>query len=582
MEVTAYFDNDKSALVTDYVTDPEEGTEVTMDLREVEVSYTFRGVTKSDTLELGENGEDPVRHRELLRIEITGELIKKEYVEGDVFDPAGLTVTAYYNNGKSNVIGDEEGERFDVIPSGGLGLTDTTVTISYTEREITKTGTCEITVIPGNEIFISTKEELIQFRDDVNGGNPYEGMIVHVVNDIDLEGNENDQWIPIGTYENPFRGIFDGEGHVISGIYINHYNYTDTIDGLFGVNEGTIQNLGTEGIIKTNHIAGGIVGNNLGNINRCYSNVELYGNINTVGLGGITGWNGLVKGSNTYNGIIEECYNKGKIEIRTSMEETKGYGGVAGINEAGIVKNSYNIGKIENSDGDNTSKNYVGSIVGIKFRKGEVTNCYYLDTARYKGLGTEVTSAVMRSRNFVSTINNGNSSAFEYDENTVNNGYPRLYWQTGSGMPIEEELYVNITNYVQEQEGSIVYLKRIKGNTTLTAGLRNITTNGQMEVYDKNNNKVTNYAEKIKTGMTLRITKGEERREYILVVIGDLTGDGIMDDIDLLKMARYQIHLDTSLEGAYLKASDILGNNAYATDLDLLKMARVLINLDTL
>ena len=55
-----------------------------------------------------------------------------------------------------------------------------------------------------------------------------------------------------------------------------------------------------------------------------------------------------------------------------------------------------------------------------------------------------------------------------------------------------------------------------------------------------------------------------------------------MEDIDVLRMARYKAGLDTNLSGVYLKAADLNKNNEYADDIDLLKMVRILVGLDTL
>ena len=113
------------------------------------------------------------------------------------------------------------------------------------------------------DLEISSKEELIAFANDVNNGNNYKGKIIALTNDIDLQGNENNQWVPIGncnedagnvaentTDKNAFAGIFNGNNHKISGIYIDTIeNYT----GLFGYNEGTIQNVTiTQSYIKSN------------------------------------------------------------------------------------------------------------------------------------------------------------------------------------------------------------------------------------------------------------------------------------------------------------------------------------------
>lgn len=66
--------------------------------------------------------------------------------------------------------------------------------------------------------------------------------------DVDLGGSEENQWTPIGigsvfsTNSSPFSGTFDGDGHRISGFYINAPDSNS--QGLFG-------NLGRSGTVKT-------------------------------------------------------------------------------------------------------------------------------------------------------------------------------------------------------------------------------------------------------------------------------------------------------------------------------------------
>ena len=74
---------------------------------------------------------------------------------------------------------------------------------------------------------------------------------------VDAEGLR--EWTPIGgDWENYFTGIFDGNNHTISGLYI------DTMDsyvGLFGHSRGRISNLGiVNSYVKGNEYVGGIAG----------------------------------------------------------------------------------------------------------------------------------------------------------------------------------------------------------------------------------------------------------------------------------------------------------------------------------
>lgn len=203
------------------------------------------------------------------------------------------------------------------------------------------------------DLTISTLAELEAFRDSVNAGNDYSGATVTLTADIDLGGQENNQWTPIGTVDAVFAGTFDGGGHEIKGLYINRtgYNYL----GLFGINTGTIQNLGVEGSVSGSSYIGGIVGkNDNGSIIHCYhAGPPCRG----YDLGGIAGVN--------YGGTITGCYNTGDLN-------SSGYtGGIVGTT-SGPVTNCYNTGTITFNGADG----WIGGIAGCSYVGGTINNCY--------------------------------------------------------------------------------------------------------------------------------------------------------------------------------------------------------------
>ncbi len=77
---------------------------------------------------------------------------------------------------------------------------------------------------------IRTADDLVQFAKRVNEGNQFACAVL--ANDIDL--SSIDWWQPIGTEKNRFRGIFDGQGHTISGMKV-YINSGSEGAGLFGV-----------------------------------------------------------------------------------------------------------------------------------------------------------------------------------------------------------------------------------------------------------------------------------------------------------------------------------------------------------
>ena len=135
--------------------------------------------------------------------------------------------------------------------------------------------------------------------------------------------------------------------------------------------------------------------------------------------------------------------------------------------------------------------------------------------------------------------------------------------------------------YEVAEENGEVYIEDINPGTKIQEFIDNIETNGTMK-FCKGNSEITDVNSKVQTGMIMKITLGEQETSCKLIVRGDLNGDGEMGDIDLLKLVRYQAGLDTSLNGAYLKAADVYKDGTYADNKDLLKMARVLAGLDSL
>ncbi len=123
---------------------------------------------------------------------------------------------------------------------------------------------------------ISTAEQLAGLAKLVNEGNSFKDITICLTNDIVLNKTNNykkwnkkkpkNQWTMIGSKSNPFRGVFNGQGHSIIGLYkkdtkeySNWVNTWYSDAGLFGYVKGaTIVNLkvkkaylNTPGIVGT-------------------------------------------------------------------------------------------------------------------------------------------------------------------------------------------------------------------------------------------------------------------------------------------------------------------------------------------
>lgn len=87
---------------------------------------------------------------------------------------------------------------------------------------------------------ISTAADLKQFADMVNEGTDFDGNYLKLEQDINLGGSAENTWTPIGGKElskdkntitvSKFKGVFDGNGKTISGLYVDGKQF----QGLFG------------------------------------------------------------------------------------------------------------------------------------------------------------------------------------------------------------------------------------------------------------------------------------------------------------------------------------------------------------
>lgn len=73
------------------------------------------------------------------------------------------------------------------------------------------------------------------------------------------------------------------------------------------------------------------------------------------------------------------------------------------------------------------------------------------------------------------------------------------------------------------------------GTVSVQTFINNLESNGVLTVWDKDGNQVAN-SERIKTGMTLKATKGKQQKQFTIVAKGDCDGDGRVRTLDLDKL----------------------------------------------
>ena len=131
MVVTATFDNGTTKNVSGYTYSPTRTLQ--QDDSIITISYTKKGITKTTT--------QNITVVYLTSIAITNPPTYTSYYDDEIFNTAGMEVTAYYSDSTSAVI-----TTYSISPSGTLPYGTTSVTISYSEGGITKTTTQNVSV----------------------------------------------------------------------------------------------------------------------------------------------------------------------------------------------------------------------------------------------------------------------------------------------------------------------------------------------------------------------------------------------------------------------------------------------------
>lgn len=237
----------------------------------------------------------------------------------------------------------------------------------------------------------------VQVYDAVTNPSPIESIKCYLANDISLKAVchpadaansvAEASWNPIGG-ENPFKGIFDGNGHTVSDLYINS---SSSNLGLFGYVDGAeIKNVTVQGNVtgfyeEGNEQSGQYVGLVLG-VGTTKSKLE-----NCESRGSVTGCSyvGGIAGLIANNCFIASCTNRATVK---NYPGTSGayYGGIVGYgtglsfcaNYADITAEGSSVGGLVgyvfpdiNNEGMSNCMN-VGNVIGKQYVGGLAGECY--------------------------------------------------------------------------------------------------------------------------------------------------------------------------------------------------------------
>ncbi|MDD6154245.1 MAG: FMN-binding protein [Eubacteriales bacterium] len=250
-----------------------------------------------------------------------------------------------------------------------------------------------------NPYIIKSKSSLLKLADSVNVDEyTYADQYIKLEDDIDLSDME---WTPIGNEYHEFRGIFDGDGHTISGLKIGSKDkkvkVTDesASEGLFGClgTGAKVENLtlrDAEMNVSGSHsLSAGIIAGS-GKLSKDPEGYEYY-SIETDAVKKVNGAVidrcsasgdvradagdyaavGGIIGSNTYASIIN-CFGDTSV-TSLSYGTFADAGGIAGFNDD-LIANSASVSKIRVEDSNEDGRAQAGLVTGRN--NGTVVNCF--------------------------------------------------------------------------------------------------------------------------------------------------------------------------------------------------------------
>lgn len=191
-----------------------------------------------------------------------------------------------------------------------------------------------------------------------------------LIEDIDASKtanwNDGKGFEPIGNDSRPFTGSFDGDGHTISGLYINRTDENDV--GLFGQigQGGNIDRVRLDGVDVTgSNRVGGLVGYNTGTVRNASASGTVAG---LDDVGGLVGLNrGTVSDSRASSSVIGSGLDAGGLVGHSlgPVERSHATGDVTGDREVGGLV-GYNVDVVRKSyaTGNVTGDADVGGLVG--------------------------------------------------------------------------------------------------------------------------------------------------------------------------------------------------------------------------
>ena len=240
---------------------------------------------------------------------------------------------------------------------------------------------------------INTANQLNLLSERVNADNTYEGKYFRLGNNITYDKTKENNFTPIGKYENnnnyTFKGNFDGQGHTISGVNVNTPDKSYV--GIFGSSYGGyIKNLKVANSTFTGDFNVGAILGSGGDqiaINNC-----------------VVAANVTVSGQNLVGGIAGQRANVIGCTSAATVSGDQCVGGIIGYINS-VQPNTQDCLYLGNSVTLTSTYTSVGAIIGANGGSNNVANNYYtadLDCGGVKGSDAD---GARKAVEITSTIN---------------------------------------------------------------------------------------------------------------------------------------------------------------------------------
>ena len=262
--------------------------------------------------------------------------------------------------------------------------------------------TIQCKVLTENSFEINSVSDLEDFRDGVNSGS-FLWQTCHVSLKTDLDCSGISSWTPIGNGTflsespytvdgNTFRGVFDGENHILQNFQMNGTPAPNAPYGFFGILDGaTVKNLvfgsvsgdagffkvTPSGIMEAGIVAGLACSSTVQNVTN-YSPMSILENTSTGAA--FFGMVGYAWGSAKGKTHVDNLTNYGEVNAHTGNNTAAGatgmqVGGVVGFSQAAnsgvknLIENCDNYGNLTTSTGR------VAGILAAANTQTRVENC---------------------------------------------------------------------------------------------------------------------------------------------------------------------------------------------------------------